>query len=201
MQAYEKYEQYVNEVAAEEQRATRAAARRAASASASTSATAAGAAAAKSKPAVGRAQAPAAVPAAAAGGVAGSTTAGHKRREGNTTEADPTDKLEQQLDQWEQLVNFFELVDRDSKRSEARKQRRLQSGEEQSVGRPEGRAGQEVAGGKKGAAAAAAATAVGGLSLAAELEELGLSGGRFDSEDDDDEAQGEMEIDWQVRQP
>ncbi|GIL71726.1 hypothetical protein Vretifemale_2239 [Volvox reticuliferus] len=194
LQAYEKYEQYVNEVTEEEERAARAAARRAATAAASTSASVNSA-----KPA------PAAAAMVPASG--GAAAGGRRRRRDGAASAvapDTTEKLDRQLYEWEQLLNFFEVVERDGKREEARKQR-LQAqarGEAAAADAASsaGTTGQKTSGGGGGAAAASAAAAVGGLSLAAGLDDLVMpeirrAGELYDG--DDMEASEEADVDWQ----
>ncbi|KAG2497318.1 hypothetical protein HYH03_004483 [Edaphochlamys debaryana] len=178
LEAYEKYEQYVNEAAEDEQRAARAAARRAASAAASSSAAAA---------------------APAAKGVAKA-----KPRRTAAVDDDPADRLDEQLDQWEELIKFFEVVEKDSKREALRKRKRAEAAAAAAAAEEDGEAPASAAAKGKGkgakaagAAAAAAAAAAGGgaaAALAAELEALGLG---LESEEADEEAQGEVEVDWQ----
>ncbi|EFJ52579.1 hypothetical protein VOLCADRAFT_86821 [Volvox carteri f. nagariensis] len=182
--AYEKYEQYVNEVAEEEERA---AARRAASAAATTSTSAAAAAAGLGEKVAGS-DGPRRAAAAAAAAI-------------TSTSPDPVDKLDRQLDQWEQLINFFEVVERDGKREEARKRRRQAQAEAEAEVLAPTKGPMKQQRGKttnSGAAAAASAavTAVGGAGFG---ELSSLSGLRHDGDgvSDDEEAQGEVEVDWQ----
>ncbi|GIL45992.1 hypothetical protein Vafri_3096 [Volvox africanus] len=204
LQAYEKYEQYVNEVTEEEERAARAAARRAASAAASTSTSGNPA-----KPAPAADVSADAASASTSGDVA--TKGGRRRRDGTTSmssASDPTEKLDRQLNQWEQLLNFFEIVERDGKREEAQKQRlQGQAGAKAAAAaaaaapNSAGTKAREVSGKTGGGASTAAAVssaataAVGGMSLAAGLEELVGSGGQRGGDLEDDDV--EVEVDWQ----
>ncbi|GLI63919.1 hypothetical protein VaNZ11_007066, partial [Volvox africanus] len=202
LQAYEKYEQYVNEVTVEEERAARAAARRAASTAASTSTSSKHPA----KPA-SVADAGADVATVSVSASRDATTAGGGRRRDGTTSAaasDPTEKLDRQLNQWEQLLNFFEVVERDGKREEAQKQRlhAQARGKAAAAANSAGTKGGKVSGKTDSGASTAAAVssaAVGGMSLAAGLKDLGVSGGRRGGELDDDDmwAPEEAEVDWQ----